>query len=112
MKKIINKFINSDYCIRFRRIYILSLMGYIKSGLEINPDKNYYICLIKTRQSKWICWKDLKEVRENLNSEFIREPIRMSGRFTCDNSWFSSNSDRLSFLNQCLDKLNKNGENR
>lgn len=85
----------------FRRLYILDLISKVeKKGGRY--DEDIFLCLQYSIYSLFICWKELKEVQDNLDSEHIYSDIRCYELFNCDNVWFHSNRQRIAFLKECL----------
>lgn len=60
-----------------------------------------YCCHVNSWHKIFICWKDLKEVKENLDSKYIKEYIF----YNCSNVWFRTYDDRIAFLDECLNKF-------
>lgn len=74
--------------------------------LYFNISKEHYLYCCRIPISKFICWKDLKEVKENMYSEFLIYNIRKHIEYQhCGTVWFNNREGRLSFLNECLDKF-------
>lgn len=95
------KIINSKYFKWFRKNYL----NRIYSDIILNKAK--YCCVVYSWHSFFICWKDLKEVKDNMNSVFLRKEIRDNISFqNCVNSWFWHKTERINFLKECLNKLN------
>jgi len=95
-------FINLDtkWTNNFRKSYLEEIHRQISSG------KERVCCMVKCKQSVFICWKDLKEVQDNMDSEFLRIWIRQDKREqNCSRVWFVYTSHRLEFLKECLDKF-------
>lgn len=94
------RIINSNMFKWFRKSFLKT----IHNRIEI--DKSLFCCNVKSWHSWFICWKDLKEVQENLDSEYIHESLK--GKDTildCGYVWFMSKQNRLAFLKECLNKL-------
>ncbi len=79
----------------FRKAFLKTIYAEIISGNET------YCCHVWSRYKFFICWKNLKEVKENMNSKYLRSNIK----YTCDRIWFYSKEDRLAFLRECLIKF-------
>lgn len=93
------KIINSPYMTWFRKSFLNRIHK------EISTDKEMYCCLVKSWHSWFICWKDLKEVNENLTSKQIIQFLRTYGyELNCTKIWFDSKTERLAFLQECIDK--------
>ena len=95
----IKNFINSDNMKWFRKSFLLRIQN------DISSEKRFYCCYVDSWHSIFICWKDLKEVQENLQSIHIREPFTSELNFTCREVWFDSKTERLLFLEECLLKF-------
>lgn len=90
------KFINSWAMKWFRK----SFLKKIKSKIE---KKDKFCCQVKTWHKIFICWKNLKEVEENMiQTTYLKQNVR---DFDCDTSWFYNKEDRLSFLEECIKKF-------
>lgn len=96
------EFINSNYMKWFRKLFLKYLIKKV-----IFSKRSYYLCLHTTIYSLFICWKDLKEVQNNLNSKYIKTYIKESEVYNCSVVWFDSNIERHLFLRECLELLNK-----
>ena len=92
-----NKIINSRYFKWFRKLYLKDLYKKI-----LRKGKPYFCCHYEGVYSIFISWKDLKEVKENMDSKRLRPNIV---HFTCSFIWFYSHYDRLKFLEECLSKF-------
>jgi len=90
------KIINSKYFKRFRRSFLKVILH------EIESDKERFCCHVITWYRAFICWKDLKEVQENLNSEHLW----INKDYSCDSVWFFNKQQRISFLKECISKIN------
>lgn len=97
----LEKLINSKYGKSFRRSFLEQIYNDIKN------EKKYYCCGVKSWHSKFICWKDLKEVQENLTSNHLDSYIRNNSYFYCELCWFEDRYDRLAFLKECISKIDK-----
>lgn len=95
------RIINSDRMSWFRKSFLT------KIEKEILIYKYRYCCHVKSWHSIFICWKDLKEVQENLDSKYIIDHIKNENYFDCSNVWFYSRTHRLNFLDECLAKFKK-----
>lgn len=93
------KLINSNYFKWFRKAYLKIIYKTVKLS-TIN-----YCCHIKPFHSLFICWKDLKEVEENMKSEHLRTIFTKNEYYTCSIPWFENKESRLAFLEECLNKL-------
>jgi hypothetical protein len=91
------KFINSRSMKWFRRSFLNAIRSEILSGDE------KFCCHVYTWHRLFISWKDLKEVKENLSSTFLKQRLIV---FNCREVWFESTQDRLEFLNECISKTN------
>lgn len=94
------KLINSDRMTWFRKRFLKKIYRVILSNCKT------YCCTVKPWESRFICWKDLKEVKENMNSDqLIRYDTNSS--YTCNDPWFWCKENRLLFLEECLSKFKK-----
>lgn len=93
------KIINSPSFAWFRKAFLKKILKTIIKG------KTGFCCLVTSWHSWFICWKDLKEVQENLHSEHIALRIKVGHRFNCNEVWFDEPSDRILFLQECLMKF-------
>jgi len=96
-----NKIINSRYFKWFRKLYLKDLYKHIKEAGNSHRLVRF-CCHYEGNYSIFISWKDLKEVKENMDSETLD---RYGGAFTCNRSWFLTNYDRRKFLEECLAKF-------
>ena len=90
------KIINSKYFKRFRRSFLKTILHRIESH------KDKFCCHIITWHRAFICWKDLKEVQENLNSKHLW----LNENYSCKNVWFITREERIAFLKECISKIN------
>lgn len=97
MKRIINS--NTQLGRWFRRTYLTTISN------SIFWEKEEYCCWVVTWQRLFICWRNLKEVQENLNSSYIGYHIKQYNLLDCENPWFHTKEERLGFLQECLDKI-------
>lgn len=95
----LKRLINSKYGKSFRRSFLERIYNDIYTG------KKVYCCNVKSWHSKFICWKDLKEVQENLNSYYLNFYIRDNYYYYCELCWFDKYWDRVAFLEECLQKF-------
>jgi hypothetical protein len=51
------------------------------------------------------CFKNLNEVKNNLNSDYISKYINTDRILNCTTIWFTTNDDRTKFIDECLTKL-------
>lgn len=80
-----------------------------KSFLErirqnIFATKENYCCAVFSWHRFFICWKNLKEVKENMHSKFLIE----RENYDCKGVWFINRHDRINFLTECLLKFENN----
>lgn len=106
MKKLLILIINSKFGIRFR----LSFLKRIHK--EISNNKQYYCCAVNSWHSYFICWKDIREVQDNLNSNKICKIARehITGQkliFNCSFSWFDNKYNRILFLIKVISDIEK-----
>ena len=67
--------------------------------------KERFCCNVITWHRLFINFKDVKEVKENMNSKYL-DPWPINNRnFTENTVWFSNRTDRLSFLAEVLAKF-------
>lgn len=93
------KLINSSRMSWFRKSFLINIRK------EIFNDDRYYCCHVDSWHSKFICWKDLKEVQENLNSEYIKFYVKEEKLYNCSEVWFYNKTKRLNFLDECIAKF-------
>lgn len=91
------KIINSKYFTWYRRWFLNKIKKEITDGVT------EYCCCIKSIFF-FCCWKDLKEVQENLESNCIRKEIKLTDRLDCNHVWFRDEYLRLAFLQECINK--------
>ena len=85
----------------FRKIFLERIRKDI-----LHKDNVNFCCHVKSWHSIFICWKDLKEVKENMNSKYLSVGLP----YNCDFSWFTNRNSRISFLDECLLKFENNGK--
>ena len=95
MKKLKNQILNSKYFTWFRKSFLTKILS------DIESEKDSYCCNIETYHKLFICWKDLKEVEENMNSENLRTLVN----YNCTRVWFDTRLNRINFLKECLKNL-------
>lgn len=96
------KLINSDRMAWFRKRFLKKIY------IAILSNSSGYCCRVKPWESIFICWKDLKEVKENMNSDQLIKDINGDfTNYTCENAWFWCKEFRLLFLEECLSKFKK-----
>lgn len=101
------KLINS----RLGKSFRLSFLNRILK--DIVTDEKMYCCHVDSWHSRYICWKDLKEVKENHDSRYVFTNERMwksidEGYFNCSREWFDTKMYRVKFLEECIDNCEKN----
>jgi hypothetical protein len=99
-KLIINTFLFTKY-----RKYILQ-----KILSDITSGKHDFCCYVEFKGKSFICWKDLKEVRETLQTTKILIEWKtdyLINNPTCETVWFDNKEQRLAFLKECLNKFKK-----
>lgn len=87
--------INSSLMKWFRKSFLTKIHS------DILYNKKYYCCKVNSWHSFFICWKNLKEVKENMNSKELKEITE----YSCNFSWFYNKVGRLEFLKECLMKF-------
>ena len=87
----------------FRKLFLNYLLK--KVNKHINNNEHYFLCLNLSIYRLFICWKDLKEVQNNLNSKYIKNHIKESEVYYCSVVWFDSNIKRHLFLRECLELI-------
>lgn len=91
-----NRILNSDMFEWFRKLFIQRIY------IDISTYEEDFCCHVYSWHSFFICWKDLKEVKETfLESKNLYSFVE----FSCDNAWFSGRSQRLIFLEEVLNKF-------
>ena len=97
--------INSKYMKWFRKLFLQHLHNELSIHME-KYGKHMFLCQVKCIYGIFISWMDLKEVRDNLDSSYILNPVKQFDTFPSkDIVWFNRNIDRLLFLEECLDKF-------
>ena len=97
--------INSRYMKWFRRLFLQHLYNKLSIHME-TYSKDMFLCHVKCIYGIFISWMDLKEVRDNLDSSYILNSVKQLDSFpNKDIVWFDKNTDRLLFLEECLDKF-------
>ena len=95
------KIINSNLFTRFRKSYLKTIYK------RIYQRKADFCCHVHSIHSCFIYWKELKEVKENMDSAYLLYHIRKNKKHqTCFLPWFAERNERLGFLKECLDKFN------
>jgi hypothetical protein len=89
--------------------------GYQKYILEkilsdITSDKHDFCCHVEFKGKDFICWKDLKEVRETLQTTktIIASKENLRNNPNCGVVWlvwFEDREKRIAFLEECLEKF-------
>lgn len=96
----LKKIINSSYFTWFRKSFLRKIYN------EISIAKHAYCCNVITWHKLFICWKNLKEVKENMSSNTLILGIKEDKSLQhCGLSWFHQKKHRLEFLNECLEKF-------
>ncbi len=73
---------------------------------NISTDKDRFCCKVNSWHTFFISFKDLKEVKENQKSDFIKSYFNgLDLPLKCYRVWFISKSDRIDFLQECINKL-------
>lgn len=98
------KLINSKYFKWFRKLFLKKIYKNIDNG------DDYFCCHVMCIYRLFICWKELKEVKENMDSKYLSEWIKVNpNQQHCKNVWFDSdvtyNQNRLLFLKECLSEF-------
>ena len=93
--------INSFLFRWFRRSFLKAIYK------DINSGNNQFCCHVKSWHSKLICWKELREVQDELESTtLLCEDLRYIKDYGCRCWWFNSSQDRLQFIQDCINRLN------
>ena len=99
------KLINSKYMKWFRKLFLQYLYNELCIHIE-TYSKPMFLCNVKCICGMFISWIDLKEVRDNLDSSYILNSAKQLDSFpNKDIVWFDTNTDRLLFLVECLNKF-------
>ncbi len=99
------KLINSKYMKWFRKLFLQYLYNKLCLHME-TYSKPMFLCNVKCICGMFISWTDLKEVRDNLDSSYILNSVKQLDSFpNKDIVWFDKNTDRLLFLEECLNKF-------
>lgn len=93
------RIINSRYFTWYRKAFLKKIYRSIKNY------NAYYCCRVPSIYKLFICWKDLKEVKENYDSIFILDEVKKFKAFKRRVVWFHSHNERLKFLRECLSKF-------
>ena len=97
--------INSKYMKWFRKLFLLHLYNELSIHME-RYGKPMFLCQVKCIYGIFISWIDLKEVRDNLDSSYILNSAKQLDSFpNKDIVWFDRDTDRLLFLEECLNKF-------
>lgn len=97
--------INSKYMKWFRKLFLQYLYNKLSIHME-KYSKHMFLCNVKCIYRMFISWTDLKEVRDNLDSSYILRPVKQLDPFPNKGMvWFDRNTDRLLFLEECLNKF-------
>lgn len=97
--------INSKYMKWFRKLFLQYLYNELCIHIE-TYSKPMFLCHVKCICGMFISWIDLKEVRDNLDSSYILNSVKQLDSFpNKDMVWFDRNTDRLLFLEECLNKF-------
>lgn len=98
-------FINSKYMKWFRKLFLLHLYNELSVHMR-EYSKPMFLCEVKCIYGIFISWIELKEVKDNLDSNYILRYVKPFGTFPNKNIvWFDRNIDRLLFLEECLNKF-------
>lgn len=96
----IKLYINSRFGKKIRK----EILEKIHDSLEDRTNK--FCCHVRHGYNLLICWKNLKEVKENMNSIQLDSEIRNDKKYqTCEHAWFSCRERRIAFIEECLNKL-------
>ena len=99
------KLINSKYMKWFRKLFLQYLYNELCLHME-TYSKPMFLCQEHCIYGTFISWIDLKEVRDNLDSSYILNSVKQLDSFpNKDIVWFDTNTDRLLFLEECLNKF-------
>lgn len=88
------KIINSRYFKWFRKGFLRKIY------IDILHEDANFCCYVRSWHRIFICWKDLKEVKENMDSVYKDLDHKV-----CVAPWFSSKENRIKFIAECLIKL-------
>ena len=88
--------INTKYFNNFRKKFLLEILYNIKS----NNCK--FCCHVKTWRKFIICWKNIKEVKDNMDSKYL---IKDLPNYNCRYHWFFNKDHRILFLEECINKF-------
>jgi hypothetical protein len=94
--------INSFWFTGYRKYILEKILSDITSG------KHDFCCHVEFKGKDFICWKDLKEVRETLQT--TKTLIEWKAYYlinnpTCKTVWFDNEYQRITFLKECLKKI-------
>ena len=97
--------INSKYMKWFRKLFLQHLYNELSIHME-KYSKPMFLCEVKCIYGIFISWIELKEVKDNLDSNYILRSVKPFDTFPNKNIvWFDRNIDRLLFLEECLNKF-------
>ena len=97
--------INSRYMKWFRKLFLQHLYNKLSIHME-KYGRPMFLCEVKCIYGIFISWIELKEVRDNLDSNYILRSVKSFDEFPNKNIvWFDRNIDRLLFLEECLNKF-------
>ena len=97
------KLINSSWFTGYRKYILEKILS------DITNYNRVYCCLVRFKGQSFICWKDLKEVRETLQTtkNIIAWKENLRNNPNCGAVWFEDREQRIAFLEECLEKFNK-----
>jgi hypothetical protein len=96
--------INSSWFTDYRKYILEKILS------DITNDNCDYCCHVRFKGQSFICWKDLKEVRETLQTTktIIAWKENLRNNPNCGTVWFDDREQRIAFLEECLEKFNEN----
>jgi hypothetical protein len=99
----IKKLINSSWFTGYRKYILEKILS------DITNYNCGFCCHVNFRYQSFICWKDLKEVRETLQTTktIIAWKENLRNNPNCGTVWFEDREQRIAFLEECLEKFNK-----
>lgn len=98
------RIINSILFKNFRKRYLQNLLKQVEESRSVTPT---FLCNLRIKESKIICWMELKEVQNNLNSIYLLHHKMYLIKKGCQAVWFNNDSDRIKFLKECLQKFDR-----
>jgi len=94
--------INTSLFTKYRKYILQKILS------DITSNKYNFCCHVEFKGKNFICWKDLKEVRETLQTTKTiiewKENLIINNP-TCGVAWFDNKEQRIAFLKECLREI-------